>query len=82
MIVDEAAKRVLEVLDEDLDVTDLCIGVRYTYAIVKGRYGLAMGVAHTLLSDLPHGVWLEEKPKVNDIVDYISSCNMLYKIVG
>ncbi len=82
MIIDEVANEVLKLIDENLVLTELCVGVRYTYAIVKGKHGIAMGVAHTLLSDLPHGVWLEKKPNISDILDFVSSCNILYKIIG
>lgn len=82
MIIDKAAREVIKLVDEDLTLIDICICPRYTYAIVKGFKGTAMGVAYTPYEELPYHYWFEEEPRVDSVLDYVSSCNMLHKVIG
>ncbi len=82
MIVDEIVEYTLNVVDEELHVVDVGISLSYTYCIVKGKHGLALGLAHTTYDKVFHGLKDDFLPDINEIPRLISSWKLLEKTVG
>ncbi|NJE75467.1 Rossmann-like domain-containing protein [Thermococcus sp. ES12] len=52
MLLTELKKRALRLIDEDLRVLDFSFGLPYTYVLVEGERGKALGVAMTLPEEI------------------------------
>ncbi len=82
MIIDEIVEYTLNVIDEKIHVVDVGIGLSYTYCIVKGKHGLALGLAHTTYDKVFHGLKDDFILDINDIPRLIASWKLLEKTVG
>lgn len=82
MIIDEIAHNTLNLLDENLSVVDLGISLSYTYCIVKGRRGFALGLAHTTYDKVFHGLRDSSLPSIDEIPRLLSSWKLIEKTVG
>ncbi len=81
MLADELAKRARdEAMKRGMLIEDYMVGVKYSYAIVKGPKGRAMGVAYMPVEDLSRG--FSRVPHPENIPDMISSLNMQEKSIA
>ncbi len=82
MIIDDLVKQTLEIIDESLRVVDIGISLSYTYCIVEGRRGLALGLAHTTYDRVFHGLKDDFSLKINELPKMVSSLKLIEKTVG
>ncbi len=82
MIIDEIVDETLNLLGEDVDVVDMGISLSYTYCIVEGREGSALGLAHTTYDKVFHGLRSNYLPSIHEIPRLISSWKLIEKTVG
>ena len=82
MIIDEIVEYTLDAIDEELHVVDVGISLSYTYCIVKGKYGLALGLAHTTYDKVFHGLKDDFTLSIDDIPRLVASWKLLEKTVG
>ncbi len=82
MLVDKIVHSTLNLLDENLRVVDVGISLSYTYCIVKGKEGFALGLAHTTYDKVFHGLRDSSLPDIDKIPRLISSWKLIEKTVG
>ncbi len=82
MIIDEIAEHTLSMINEELRTVDIGVSLSYTYCIVEGRYGLALGLAHTTYDRVFHGLRDDFSPTIDDIPKLIGSWKLLEKTIG
>ncbi|RLE93478.1 MAG: hypothetical protein DRN04_06955 [Thermoprotei archaeon] len=80
MLVDEAASLIEKAARSlKIETIDSVVGVKYCYISIKGPEGLEAGVAYLPLEDLDCTEPLPEPPSPDNILDYVSSVNTLWK---
>lgn len=83
MIIDEIAGRIIGMVEEEeLRIVDLGISLSYTYCIVKGKHGLALGLAHTTYDRVFHGLRENFSLNINDIPGLTTSWKLIEKTIG
>ena len=66
----------------EFQVTDLCVGLRYTYAIVKVGNEVSVGLAYTPIEDLSSCRLPVRKPSLENILDLARSINPIEKSIA
>jgi len=67
-------------IEEEIEIVDYTIGAKYSYAIVEGKYGKAMGTAYMPLEDIGKGH--SRTPKISIVESMLSSTNIFEKSLG
>ncbi len=81
MLFDILAKKAMAFARiENLEITDYMIGLKYSYAIVQGPEGRAMGVAYMPAEDMTKGA--ATIPTLENLGKIIGSTNMQSKSLG
>ncbi len=73
MIAEEACKRAIEA-GRGIEISDYCVGLKYSYVEVKGPKGRALGVAYVPYEDMYSGC-VGKVPKLEDLLEMISGTN-------
>ncbi len=79
MLIDEVTEYVLS-RKISYQILDYTIGAKYSYVIVKGPYGSAMGTAYMPQEDLTRGV--SRVPSISSLSEMLSSINILERSLG
>ena len=83
MIIDELAKLIsCYIEDDEITVLDTCLGLKYTYVLVRGNYGTALGIAFTSSAGISHEGFLEKPLAINNLPKLVSSPGIYYKVLG
>ncbi len=79
MLLDELWKEI-STLVPPLKIVDYAIGVKYSYAVVKGEHGRAMGTSYFPVEDLTRGC--SRVPQISSLGAMLSSTNIFEKSLG
>ncbi len=82
MLVDKVCEEILRKLDVSLITEDVCVGLRYTYAVVRAGSKRVMGVAYTPLEDLSGCSSIKEYPDANSVPEMLRSHDILKRTVA
>ena len=80
MLVDSLWDEIRRYLKEELRIVDYSVGVKYSYVIVEGEFGRAMGTAYFPLEDLTRGY--SRVPKISILASMLSSTNIFERSLG
>ncbi len=80
MIVEEIWEEISKMVDEELLVRDFAVGVKYSYVIIEGKNGQAMGTAYMPSEDVTRGY--SRIPNFDNIKPMLTSTNIMEKSLG
>ena len=80
MLVEKLWSETISYIDEEIEIVDYAIGAKYSYAIVEGKHGRAMGTAYVPLEDIEKGH--SRVPKISVVGSMLSSTNIFEKSLG
>jgi hypothetical protein len=65
-----------------IKVTDVCVGIRYSYVIIDVNGSKSLGISYTPLEDIPHARIRLDDVSLENVRDYVSSPHPLTKTIG
>ncbi len=77
MLVEEVWEKISSLIDEEIIVEDFVVGAKYSYVIVKGKMGKAMGTAYMPSEDITRGY--SRVPTLDNLKSMLTSTNILEK---
>ncbi|ASJ04131.1 Rossmann-like domain-containing protein [Thermococcus barossii] len=77
MLLNKLKKRALRLIDEDLRVLDFSFGLPYTYMLVEGERGKALGVAMTLPEEIQRYDNSIDETSVEAFIEKADSLNII-----
>ena len=80
MLVEKLWSETISKVNEEIKIVDYAIGAKYSYAIVEGKHGRAMGAAYVPLEDIGKGH--SRVPKISIVESMLSSTNIFEKSLG
>ncbi len=80
MLAEELWQEISAKVGEELELEDYMIGAKYSYAIVSGERGKAIGTSYLPLEDISRG--FSRKPRFSEVGSMLSSTNIFEKSLG
>ncbi|ACJ15788.1 Hypothetical protein TON_0303 [Thermococcus onnurineus NA1] len=82
MLLRKFKKKALKLVDEDFRVLDFSFGLPYTYVLIEGRRGKALGVAMTLPEEVQRYENSIEEPSLEAFIEKADSLNIIERAFG
>ncbi|NJE30666.1 hypothetical protein E3E38_06350 [Thermococcus sp. 18S1] len=82
MLLAKLKKKALGFIDEELKVLDFSFGLPYTYVLVEGKRGKALGVAMTLPEEIGRFDNSIEEPTLEAFIERADSLNLIERSLG
>lgn len=82
MIIDELKEKALSIVDEDLRILDFSFALPYTYVLIGGKKGKALGVAMTLPEEIQVYKSSFEEISVESFIEKSNSLNIIERTLG
>ena len=80
MMIEIIWERINQIIDEELEIIDFVIGAKYSYAVIQGKMGEAMGTAYLPCEDITRGY--SRIPKIDYLTSMLTSTNIGEKSLG
>ncbi len=87
MFVERIARHILEIvsgLNDRFEIIDFCIGLKYTYVLLKGFRGISLGLAFTPIEDIQGTKPIHDTMNlsIENVESMITSIDPLEKVLG
>ena len=82
MLLAKLKKKTLGLIDEDFRLVDFSFGLPYTYVLIEGKMGKALGVAMTLPEEIGRFDNSIEEPTLEAFIERADSLNIIERTIG